>query len=175
MPRRRSTGCDSDRPNSSKEVRVVNPIGMLDLKAEFPELEAEVRAAIDGVLASQAFIGGPQIAAFESRVAERLGCAHAIAVSSGTDAILMALMAAGIGPGDEVITTPFTFLRDGGLRASVGGQTGLRGYRPALFQHRPGPRSNPRSRRGPRRFCRSTCSANARTWTLLVKLSSGMV
>jgi dTDP-4-amino-4,6-dideoxygalactose transaminase len=120
MPRRRSTGCDSDRPNSSKEVRVVNPIGMLDLKAEFPELEAEVRAAIDGVLASQAFIGGPQIAAFESRVAERLGCPHAIAVSSGTDAILMALMAAGIGPGDEVITTPFTFFATAGCVHRLG-------------------------------------------------------
>jgi histidinol-phosphate/aromatic aminotransferase/cobyric acid decarboxylase-like protein len=173
MPRRRSTGCDSDRPNSSKEVRVVNPIGMLDLKAEFPELEAEVRAAIDGVLASQAFIGGPQIAAFESRVAERLGCAHAIAVSSGTDAILMALMAAGIGPGDEVITTPFTFFATAGCVHRLGAKPVFVDIDPRCFNIDPR-RSSLRSRRGPRRSCRSTCSANARTWTPLVKLSSAM-
>jgi dTDP-4-amino-4,6-dideoxygalactose transaminase len=95
---------------------------MLDLKAEFPDIEREVRSAINDVLASQAFIGGPQVAEFEGQVAELLGCRHAIAVSSGTDAILLALMTAGIGPGDEVITTPFTFFATAGCIHRLGAQ-----------------------------------------------------
>ena len=92
----------------------MKPIGMLDLKAEFAEFEPDVRRVIDEVLAAQSFIGGPQVAELEARLVAELGCAQAIAVSSGTDAILLALMAAGIGPGDEVITTPFTFFATAG-------------------------------------------------------------
>jgi len=93
---------------------------MLDLKGEFVELEPDIRKAIDGVLASQAFIGGPQIAQFEAEIAERFAGIHAIAVNSGTDAILLALMTAGIGSGDEVITTPFTFFATAGCIHRVG-------------------------------------------------------
>ncbi len=92
----------------------MKPITMLDLKAEFPLFESTARAVVDDVFAAQAFIGGRQVGALEERVADLLGCGHAIAVSSGTDAILLALMAAGIGPGDEVITTPFTFFATAG-------------------------------------------------------------
>jgi len=98
----------------------VKPINMLDLKAEFPLFERDVRAAIDAVLQSQAFIGGPQVAELESQIASQLGCRHAIAISSGTDAILLALMTAGVGPGDEVITTPFTFFATAGCIHRVG-------------------------------------------------------
>lgn len=93
---------------------------MLDLKAEFAQFEPDIRRVIDDVLASAAFIGGPQVGELEARMVQELGCGHAIAVSSGTDAILLALMAAGIGPGDEVITTPFTFFATAGCIHRVG-------------------------------------------------------
>ena len=92
----------------------VKPIPMLDLKAEFPAIEGKVRAAIDAVLDTQWFVGGPQVGEMESKVADLLGGAQVIAVSSGTDAILLSLMASGIGAGDEVITTPFTFFATAG-------------------------------------------------------------
>ncbi|NOX60138.1 MAG: DegT/DnrJ/EryC1/StrS family aminotransferase [Planctomycetes bacterium] len=93
---------------------------MLDLKAEFPLIEGKVREAIDGVLASQHFVGGPQVGEFENRIAQRVGTKHAIAAGSGTDAILLALMAGGISSGDEVITSPFTFFATAGCIHRVG-------------------------------------------------------
>ena len=92
----------------------MKPITMLDLKAEFFQFEDAARAVVDDVFAAQAFIGGRQVGELEEKIAAMLGCRHAIAVSSGTDAILLSLMAAGIGPGDEVITTPFTFFATAG-------------------------------------------------------------
>ncbi len=92
----------------------MKPIGMLDIKSEFPRIEADVRRAIDDVLDSHCFIGGPQVGQLEGQLSEYLGCKHAVAVSSGTDAILLALMTCGVGPGDEVMTTPFTFFATAG-------------------------------------------------------------
>lgn len=77
-----------------------------------PEIEAlwdEIQAAVHRVLKSGRFILGPEVKAFEQEVAEYLGVKHAIGVNSGTDALVIALRALGVGPGDEVITTPFTF------------------------------------------------------------------
>jgi dTDP-4-amino-4,6-dideoxygalactose transaminase len=88
----------------------VLPIPLADLRAQFLAVEADVRAAIERVLASQRFILGPEVDAFEQAVASYTRCAHAVGLSSGTDAILVALMALGIGPSDEVITTPYTFV-----------------------------------------------------------------
>lgn len=85
-------------------------ISMLDLAAEQREISGELEAAIKGVLASGHFILGPQGAAFETEAAAWLGAAHAVAVASGTDALHLALRAAGIGPGDEVVTPAFTFI-----------------------------------------------------------------
>ena len=82
----------------------------LDLPAQFREVEVEVRAALDRVLAAQRFILGAEGEALEREIAAYSGARHAVGVSSGTDAILVALMAIGVGAGDEVVTTPYTFL-----------------------------------------------------------------
>lgn len=82
---------------------------MLDLPAQLAGIEPEVRRAIDDVLASGRFILGPKVEELEARLAAYTGSAHAVAVSSGTDALLASLMALGIGPGDEVVTTAMSF------------------------------------------------------------------
>jgi dTDP-4-amino-4,6-dideoxygalactose transaminase len=82
---------------------------MLDLKRQYRPLHRELLEAVGNVLETQQFILGEPVAAFERAAAERLGVAHAIGCSSGTDALWMALAAAGIGPGMAVVTTPFSF------------------------------------------------------------------
>jgi dTDP-4-amino-4,6-dideoxygalactose transaminase len=84
-------------------------IPILDLRAQYRAIRAEVRAAIDEVLEGQQFILGPAVNRFEQQMVQYLGCAHAVGTASGSDALLLALMALDIGPGDGVIVTPFTF------------------------------------------------------------------
>ncbi len=81
----------------------------VDLKAQYRHIKARVDARIRNVLEHQRFILGPEVDELESRIAARIGAQHCITCASGTDALLLALMALDIGPGDEVITTPFTF------------------------------------------------------------------
>ena len=85
-------------------------IPILDLKAQYQSIKSEIDAAIAGVLASGQFVLGKDVAAFEEEFATHCGATHAIAVNSGTSALHLALLAAGVGPGDEVITVPFTFV-----------------------------------------------------------------
>ncbi len=82
---------------------------MLDLKREVEELWSELQPALEAVLKSGAFIGGPEVERFEANVAEFLGVKHAVGLNSGTDALILGLEALGVGPGDEVITTAFSF------------------------------------------------------------------
>ena len=82
----------------------------LDLKAQYCSIKPEIDAAISGVLESCQFVLGPEVAAFEQDFATFCGAAECIALNSGTSALHLALLAAGIGAGDEVITTPFTFV-----------------------------------------------------------------
>jgi dTDP-4-amino-4,6-dideoxygalactose transaminase len=85
-------------------------IPMVDLKAEYELLRGEIEPAVLAALAATQYIGGPNVKAFESESAAYCGVKHAIACASGTDALMIAVRACGIGPGDEVITTPFTFV-----------------------------------------------------------------
>jgi dTDP-4-amino-4,6-dideoxygalactose transaminase len=92
----------------------------LDLKAQFASIREEVMAAIARVMESQHFILGPEVARFEEEIAAKLGAKHAVGCASGTDALILALIAAKLGPGDEVITTPFSFVATAGSIALVG-------------------------------------------------------
>jgi len=82
----------------------------VDLQGQFAAYEPAIRAEMDDVLRTAQFIMGPKGAALEKRLAEFTGAKHAFGCSSGTDALLLALMAYGVSPGDEVVTTPFTFV-----------------------------------------------------------------
>ncbi len=95
-------------------------IPLLDLKAQFAGLRSDVLAAVAEVLDSQVCIGGPKVAELEQKIAAISDCRFAVAVSSGTDALLCSLMSLDIGPGDEVITTPFTFFATAGSIARTG-------------------------------------------------------
>jgi dTDP-4-amino-4,6-dideoxygalactose transaminase len=95
-------------------------IPLLDLKAQYAKIKDEVLAAVSEVLESQRCIGGPKVEELEKKIAEISDCKYAVGTSSGTDAILNALMSLEIGEGDEVITTPFTFFSTVGCIARVG-------------------------------------------------------
>ena len=97
-----------------------SPIPLLDLTAQYGPLRAEIEAAIARVCATQQFVLGAEVEALEAEIAAYCGTGHGVGVSSGTDALLLALMTLGIGPGDEVITSPFTFFASGGVIARLG-------------------------------------------------------
>jgi dTDP-4-amino-4,6-dideoxygalactose transaminase len=93
---------------------------MIDLVREHAAIERDLRAAIDRVVASGRFILGPEVESFELALAEKLGVKHAIGCASGSDALLISLLASGVAPGDEVLTTAFSFVATGEAIARVG-------------------------------------------------------
>ena len=97
-----------------------NTVPLLDLNHQYDHIEGDVMAAIQRVFDSKQFINGPDVSLLEKDIAQYCGCLDAVGVSSGTDALLISLMALDIGHGDEVITTPFTFFATGGSIARVG-------------------------------------------------------
>jgi len=97
-------------------------VPMLDLVAEHAPYRGELLAAFERVLDSGRFVLGPEVEAFEREIAAWIGVPHAIGVSNGSDALLLALQAAGVGPGDEVICPTYTFFATAGAVARLGGK-----------------------------------------------------
>ncbi|MBN1882226.1 MAG: DegT/DnrJ/EryC1/StrS family aminotransferase [Deltaproteobacteria bacterium] len=95
-------------------------VPLLDLKSQFVKIEGEIRSAVDRVLDSQYFILGPEVAQLEKEIADYTGADWGVGVASGSDAILLALMALDIGPGDAVVTTPYTFFSTAGSITRLG-------------------------------------------------------
>ena len=108
----------SSKPGSTAQVQPA--FDFLDLKIQFAGIRDEVMAAVTRVLESQQFILGPEVALFEREFAAKFNAEHAVGCASGTDALILALMAAGIGRGDEVITSAFSFIATAGSIALAG-------------------------------------------------------
>ena len=112
-------------------------VPLLDLKPQYRGLKSEIDAAIERVCDAQAFILGPGVRELESAVAAYSGCRHGIGMSSGTDALLAALMALDIGAGDAVITSPYTFFATAGTIARAGARSLFVDIDPATFNLAP--------------------------------------
>ena len=112
-------------------------VPLLDLRPQLKAIEDEVRRAVLDVVDSTWYIGGPKVEELERRIAEYAGAGHAVGVSSGTDALLVSLMALEVGPGDIVVTTPFTFFASAGVVARLGATPAFVDIEPWTFNMAP--------------------------------------
>ncbi|RYG32763.1 hypothetical protein EON81_19850, partial [bacterium] len=110
------------------------PVPFYDVKAQYDELAPEIDAAVHAVVAGGRYVLGPEHNDFEREIAEYQGVKHAIGVANGTDALRIAMDAAGIGPGDEVVTTAFTFVASTETIVQVGATPVFVDIDPATFQ-----------------------------------------
>ncbi len=108
---------------------------MVDLNTQYKKMGTEIDAAIKSVLNSTAFIKGPEVKIFEEELQKYMGCKHVISCANGTDALQIAMMALGLNPGDEVITTNFTFIATVEVVALLGLKLVLVDPDPTYFQY----------------------------------------
>jgi len=130
-------------------AKAVEPIPALDLRAQYVSIAAEIRAAIDDVLQAQQFILGRQGSALEAEVAAWCECAYGVGVGSGTDALMLALRATGVGPGDEVIVPVFSFIATAAAVTALGAQPVFADIRADTFNLDPAqiePRVTPKTK-----------------------------
>lgn len=126
-----------ETPNE-KKLPVPMPVPMLDLARQYEPLREELLAALTGVLDSRQFILGGAVAEFERAGAAQLGVKHGVGCSSGTDALWLAIAACGIGPGDAVVTTPFSFFASVSAILQAGAKAVLADIDPSSFNLDPG-------------------------------------
>jgi dTDP-4-amino-4,6-dideoxygalactose transaminase len=112
---------------------LLEPVPQLDLAAQYVVIGAEIRTAVEGVLASQQFILGREGSAFEQEIAQLCGVAHGVGVASGTDALILALRACGVQAGDEVLIPPFTFVATGSAVSALGAKPVFADIRPDTY------------------------------------------
>jgi dTDP-4-amino-4,6-dideoxygalactose transaminase len=112
-------------------------VPLLDLRAQHEALRSELAVAVERVFATQQFVLGPEVSAFESELSDYSEVGHAIGCGSGSDALLLALMALGVKAGDEVITAPFTFFATGGAIARLGARPVFADIEPQTFTLNP--------------------------------------
>jgi len=115
----------------------VNKVPLLDLRAQFETIRDEVRAAVDRVFESQQFILGAEVLALEEEIAEYSQTKFAVGCASGSDALLLALMSCGIGAGDEVVTTPFSFFATAAAITRLGARPVFVDIDKRTFNHSP--------------------------------------
>jgi len=112
---------------------IPEPEPQWDLSAQYAEIGAEIRTAVERVMASQQFVLGREGAALEEEIAQLCGVAHSVGVASGTDALILALRACGVQPGDEVLLPPFTFVATGSAVSALGARPVFADIRPETY------------------------------------------
>lgn len=123
-----STTCPPTAP-----VQSCQPVPFIDLVAQYQTIRDEVREAVDRCFENQSFILGEEVSLLEQEIAQYCDSRHAISCASGTDALILALLALGVGPGDEVITSPFTFFASASSIHRVGAKPVLVDIEPSSF------------------------------------------
>lgn len=141
-------------------------VPLLDLQAQYATIKDRVRAAVDEVLSSQRFVLGSQVSALEREIADYCGAQFAVGVASGTDALLLSLKALGVGPGDAVVTVPFTFFATAGAIANLGARPIFVDIEDAGFGMDPDKLSS---------FLAGECTFNLTTQKLIHKTSGSCV
>jgi len=111
----------------------MEPVPLLDLKLQYASIREEIDRAMAGVVASQGFVLGPVVEHFEQAVARHVGATHAVGCASGSDALILALAALEVGPGDEVLTSPFSFFASASCAYRVGARPRFADIDPQTF------------------------------------------